>query len=379
MPVRKPPRHRISHHRPGRLRRAGAIGLGALGALALAPSHAPAVDAAVGQVLTLGAAGNHGVAEGRAVTGIARSGTGRGYWLASADGGVYAFGDAAFRGSAASRPLRQPVVDIAGAPGPGYWLVARDGGVFAFGDAPFLGSVGDVQLNAPVVGMAATPSGKGYWLASSDGGVFAFGDAVFHGSAGGTPLNDQIVAMASSPSGKGYWLLARDGGVFAFGDATFAGSPAAGHAPYVDLAVAPDGKGYWVATAGGTVAAFGSAPAHAGPSGGAPAAPVSAIDATPSGDGVWLATGGRPLGDFGVTCYALRGSTASGAPVSSDVVAVDPRTVPMGSEIYVAGLGMRRALDTGPAIRGRRLDIWNPSVQYCREFGIQRLTAYVIA
>ena len=46
-----------------------------------------------------------------------------------------------------------------GAPGAGsagYWLGAADGGVFAFGDAAFHGSMGGHPLNAPVVGMAAT-------------------------------------------------------------------------------------------------------------------------------------------------------------------------------------------------------------------------------
>jgi len=105
---------------------------------------------------------------------------------------------------------------------------------------------------------------------------------------------------------------------------------------------------------------------------------VTALEATPAGDGVWLATGGEAIGDFGVTCYALQGTTASGAPVGRDVVAVDPRAVPLGSEIFVGGLGVKRALDTGGAIKGRRLDIWNPSVSYCREFGIRRLTAYVV-
>ncbi len=41
--------------------------------------------------------------------------------------------------------------------GHGYWLVAADGGVFAFGDAAFAGSAGGLHLNAPIVGMAAGP------------------------------------------------------------------------------------------------------------------------------------------------------------------------------------------------------------------------------
>jgi hypothetical protein len=40
--------------------------------------------------------------------------------------------------------------------GGGYWLVASDGGVFAFGDAAFYGSTGSLQLNKPVVAVAAS-------------------------------------------------------------------------------------------------------------------------------------------------------------------------------------------------------------------------------
>ena len=58
-----------------------------------------------------------------------------------------------------------------------YWLVASDGGVFAYGDAGFSGSAGATHLNEPIVGMASTPDGRGYWLVASDGGVFAYGDA----------------------------------------------------------------------------------------------------------------------------------------------------------------------------------------------------------
>ena len=66
---------------------------------------------------------------------------------------------------------------------------ARDGGIFAYGDAGFFGSAGALPLQAPIVGMAASPSGSGYWLVASDGGVFNYGDAGFFGSAGSLHLN----------------------------------------------------------------------------------------------------------------------------------------------------------------------------------------------
>ena len=48
--------------------------------------------------------------------------------------------------------------------GNGYWLTATDGGVFTFGDAAFRGSLGSLQLNSPILSITATPSGNGYWL-----------------------------------------------------------------------------------------------------------------------------------------------------------------------------------------------------------------------
>jgi hypothetical protein len=54
------------------------------------------------------------------------------------------------------------VVGLAGAPtGQGYWLAAADGGVFAYGVVPFQGSMAGKSLNAPVVGIASAhgPSG----------------------------------------------------------------------------------------------------------------------------------------------------------------------------------------------------------------------------
>lgn len=69
------------------------------------------------------------------------------------DGGVFSFGDAAFRGSMATMALNAPVTAMA-AYGDGYIAVAEDGGVFNFSDRPFAGSLGGGPPIAPVVSVA---------------------------------------------------------------------------------------------------------------------------------------------------------------------------------------------------------------------------------
>ncbi len=242
--------------------------------------------------------------------GMTSSPNGRGYWLAQAGGGVFAFGDAGFYGSLPGLGVTPaaPVVGIASTPdGKGYWLVGADGGVFAFGDASFYGSLpGDhISPYGVIVGIASTPDGKGYWLVGADGGVFAFGDAGFYGTdlngfqGGATallPTHDgggyvvtfaegagRVASYGDAPSfgtagvalptllvggtitsdNGGVWEVGTDGGVFAFGDAGFYGSlPGLGvtpAAPVVGIASTPDGKGYWLVGADGGVFAFGDA------------------------------------------------------------------------------------------------------------------------
>ena len=197
------------------------------------------------------------------VVGTAATPSGHGYWLVASDGGIFSFGDAGFYGSTGNIHLNSPVVGMAATPdGDGYWLVAADGGVFSYGDASFFGSAVGAHLHAPIVGMAPTPDGDGYWLVASDGGVFSYGDANFYGSEAGAHLNSPIVGMAATASGNGYWLVAADGGVFSYGDAGFFGS--AGdtklNQPIVGLAPSPNGGGYWLVASDGGVFSYGDAP-----------------------------------------------------------------------------------------------------------------------
>lgn len=95
---------------------------------------------------------------------------------------------------------------------------------------------------------------------------------------------------------------------------------------------------------------------------------------------------GAHLGTFSVTAYThYRASsdgvneTATGTlPTVGRTVAVDPRVIPLGSRIYIAGIGERIAEDTGGKIKGKKLDLFLPSVQACLRFGIRRYEVHLL-
>jgi cell wall-associated NlpC family hydrolase len=152
--------------------------------------------------------------------GLVSTPDGMGYWMVSANGGVFAFGDAGFFGAA---PPLAGMVGVTGlvptSDGGGYWLVDKLGQVFRFGDAGFLGDTDAVPLNAPVVGMARTTDNQGYWLTTANGVVFSFGDARFLGSGSSQGASSGVTGITSTPDGQGYWLTTASGGVVPFGDA----------------------------------------------------------------------------------------------------------------------------------------------------------------
>jgi 3D (Asp-Asp-Asp) domain-containing protein len=56
-------------------------------------------------------------------------------------------------------------------------------------------------------------------------------------------------------------------------------------------------------------------------------------------------------------------TTAAGTRVTDGIVAADPKVLPLRTVIRLAGLdgrynGIYTVMDTGPAIRGRRLDLY---------------------
>ena len=341
------------------------------------------------------------------LVGVAAAHCGTGYWALNAKGHVFAYGCAQLYGSLAHRPPGGAAA-IASAPGgTGYWVVSHDGDVYSFGGAHYYGSLGKTSLPGKVVGIAPTPSGHGYWLVTARGAVYSFGNARFFGSLGRSSAASPVVGIAPSPHAAGYWLATAGGGVFSFGGARFFGNGTNLHIGAVVTAVAspPSSEGYWLLSAKGRVYPFGHAPrfgwvkTRSG-------AQATSIAATPSGRGLLVTTdaatlqsslatrtmavsrqspeqspaGGplRYLGTFMVTCYDLTGPTATGVLAGPQSVAVDPSVIALGTRIYVQGLGVRTADDTGGAIIGNHIDIWEPAYSTCANWGVQERPVYAV-
>jgi len=167
---------------------------------------------------------------------------GDGAWTFNESGLVHSAGAAGRYGDVVNLELASPIVAGAATPsGFGYYLLGADGGVFAFGDAQFRGSVPQslpgVELGGELVSIVVTESGHGYWLVAEDGGVFAFGDASFRGSVPGALGPDATLAAPITDMisyGDGYLMIAADGGAFVFSDDPFLGSLGA-TSPTVDV------------------------------------------------------------------------------------------------------------------------------------------------
>ena len=94
---------------------------------------------------------------------------------------------------------------------------------------------------------------------------------------------------------------------------------------------------------------------------------------------------GRPVAWAGparvtmYTCVELGGcnATASGRWPQPGMVAVDPAVIPLGSTVWIQGLGTFLAADTGSLVRGAHLDVYGLSYAEAIQWGVQERSVLV--
>ncbi len=75
--------------------------------------------------------------------------------------------------------------------------------------------------------------------------------------------------------------------------------------------------------------------------------------------------------------YTGGGTTAMGTRARVGEIAVDPGVIPLGSEVYIEGVGARRAEDTGGNIVGNTIDIYMDTNTECISWGARYVTIYI--
>jgi 3D (Asp-Asp-Asp) domain-containing protein len=86
---------------------------------------------------------------------------------------------------------------------------------------------------------------------------------------------------------------------------------------------------------------------------------------------------------FTATAYCKGTITAAGTAARAGVAAADPRVLPLGSIIRVEGgperhNGLYTVLDTGPAVQGRKLDLYMWSCHEALAFGHRPVTVTIL-
>ena len=90
--------------------------------------------------------------------------------------------------------------------------------------------------------------------------------------------------------------------------------------------------------------------------------------------------GSRPM-RVTATAYCHGGRTQSGVPTHTGIVAADPRVLPVGSVVRIIDgptTGIYTVMDTGSAIKGRRIDVYVPSCARAKRFGRRPVRVVVI-
>lgn len=81
------------------------------------------------------------------------------------------------------------------------------------------------------------------------------------------------------------------------------------------------------------------------------------------------------------TAYCHDGRTQSGIRTRTGIVAADPRVLPVGSVVKILDgptKGIYTVMDTGSAIKGRRVDVYVPSCARAKRFGRRSVSLLVM-
>lgn len=71
--------------------------------------------------------------------------------------------------------------------------------------------------------------------------------------------------------------------------------------------------------------------------------------------------------------HPMYGITFSGLKAKEGrTIAVDPAVIPLGSTVFIDGIGIRKAEDIGSAIRGSRIDVFMNDLSEAQEFGVKK-------
>lgn len=84
---------------------------------------------------------------------------------------------------------------------------------------------------------------------------------------------------------------------------------------------------------------------------------------------------------FIATAYSIHNVTACGVMARTGIIAADPKVIPLGSIVKIeAGKysGVYRVLDTGPAIKGNRIDIYMPCRADAIQFGRRKINVEIV-
>jgi 3D (Asp-Asp-Asp) domain-containing protein len=88
---------------------------------------------------------------------------------------------------------------------------------------------------------------------------------------------------------------------------------------------------------------------------------------------------------FTVTAWATGCDTLPGArtkagtlPVAGFTIAADPAVLPLGSIVWIEGLGERQVHDIGGAVKGRNVDMYVSGCKEARAWGHQSRRIHVL-